>query len=72
MSVDVDAGSIDGTPARLEALGDGIGADYEVIEGGRLRLTFYADADTADPTEIGVVGTDPDFYDRPDRTNAGA
>lgn len=66
MSANAGSVDIDEAEPDLLDLGDGIAADYQVIEGGRLRLTFYANADTADMTEITVVETDPDFYDRPE------
>lgn len=55
-----------GSDPDLSRLGDGIAVDYQAIGGGRLRLTFYAGADSADLREICTEETVPDFYDRPE------
>lgn len=55
-----------GSDPDLSRLGDGIAVDYQAIGGGRLRLTFYAGADSANLRAICPEETVPDFYDRPE------
>lgn len=43
-------------------LGDGIVVEYQGIEGGRIRLTFYAGAHTNDMRAICTHDVEPDFY----------
>lgn len=50
--------------ANLFRLGDGVAVEYQAIEGGRIRFTFYAD--TADMREIGSKDVSPDFYAKPE------
>ena len=75
MSESSDADEIDGapeTPSTDDAadpsnrfrLGEGIAVEYAGTEGGKIRLTFYAGADTNDMSQIYTEIVSPDFYAR--------
>lgn len=66
MSADVGTGADDQAEPELIPLGDGVRADYQAVEGGRLRLTFYAKAGGDDLRKICTEETDPDFYAKHD------
>ena len=55
-----------GDESGLSRLGEGIAVEYSATDGGQLRLTFYADADTADMRQIATHEASADFYDRPE------
>lgn len=49
-------------PSNRFRLGDGIAVEYAGKEGGQIRLTFYAGADTNDMRAICTQDVEPDFY----------